>query len=94
MPLNGIDWESRTGKAMENITLDDKLTVIISVLDTIGSNNTREHEQINLRLDVTNGKVKCVPGLKWQLKGAFVAIGTAFTGLSALFYLLWNYITK
>lgn len=32
---NGIDWEKRTGKAMENITIDDKLTVMISVLDDV-----------------------------------------------------------
>jgi hypothetical protein len=32
---NGIDWEARTGKPMESITTDDKLTVIISVLDQL-----------------------------------------------------------
>ena len=33
--MNGIDWEKRTSKPMEDITIDDKLTVIISVLDQI-----------------------------------------------------------
>jgi hypothetical protein len=32
---NGIDWEKRTGKSMGSITLDDKLTVMISVLDDV-----------------------------------------------------------
>ena len=32
---NGIDWEVRTGKPIDKITMDDKLTVIVSVLDSL-----------------------------------------------------------
>lgn len=34
-PNKGIDWEGLTGKAMEDITVDDKLTIIIGTLITI-----------------------------------------------------------
>ncbi len=35
MPGNGIDWEGLTGKPMEEITVDDKFTVMISKLINI-----------------------------------------------------------
>ena len=33
--MNGIDWVARTGKPIASITTDDKLTVIVSVLDSL-----------------------------------------------------------
>ena len=37
MTSNGIDWEKRTGKPLEQITIDDKVTVVVSILDKIES---------------------------------------------------------
>lgn len=35
MPGNGIDWEGLTGKPIDDITLDDKLTIMIGKLINI-----------------------------------------------------------
>ena len=35
--MTGIDWEAQTGKPMDKITTDDRITVLVSVTDKLYS---------------------------------------------------------